>query len=408
VNVLPEQISVLDEKLGRTRVLKRVNLGDQYDEGELDALISREVDGIASTLVEAGLLDPDCKLRMLAQTRQVANIDGLLAVVSGEELVRLVIVESKLFRNREQYRTVLAQILDYANHLQFDVTADEVIGKAEDHVRSWLQERQDDLATLIARGDFLLLICGDRIQPRLLDLAKPMLDRREHMLSRMELGLLSFALYEDEATRVLVPNLVGAVTCGERDLCIEVTVKTEAGLAVPATVDVVIREEVDARATPTRTPTRQWTDEAFFEQAKTTANAEEYEDPTSGLRALVAFVVETPGLSFRWERGKYGRFSVVADGTDTPIKLASIYSNGVVWVERADIATWLDPARATERTRMLGEELGISVKAEGKSVGLYDADDSYFDVNDERERQTLQRWFIETRDEIAATAHATG
>jgi hypothetical protein len=57
---------------------------------------------------------------------------------------------------------------------------------------------------------------------------------------------------------------------------------------------------------------------------------------------------------------------------------------------------------------MLGEELGISVKAEGKSVGLYDADDSYFDVNDERERQTLQRWFIETRDEIAATAHATG
>lgn len=408
MNVLPEQIVVLDGTLGRTRLLRRVDLGDRYTEAELDALIAREVDMIASVLIEGGFLDDDCGLRLLAQQHQVANIDGLFAVVADGELVRLVIVESKLFKNPEQNRKVLAQIMDYANHLQFDVTSDEVIARAEGDTKLWLQERRHELAALMAKGDFLLLICGDRIQPRLLELAKPFLDRRDHVLSRVELGLLSLAMYEDDVTRVLVPNLVGAVTRDQRDFCIEVRVKTEAGDVVPATVSVVEGDDSSGRALPARSSRKKWTEDGFFDQAKDWASSDGYQDPSPGLRALLTFAEKTAGFSVRWGGGKTGTFTILAEFPELPdsgTNVCSVYAGSDVYVERKSIAARIGHARATERTANLGKMLGVPVIADGAYVHLGDAE-SVFDVNDEKGMRIFQGWLIETRDEILAALRA--
>jgi hypothetical protein len=400
MNVLPDEIPIVDAALMTTGSLQRVNGGERYSEAHFDRLIGGHVKAIGSALRNAGIIGTACSLRLLAQKEQVANIDVLLAEVEGDELRRLVLVETKLFKNPEQHRTVLAQILDYANRLQFDVSVEEILAKADAPTREWLHDRRHHLDQVKARGDFLLVICGDRIQPRLIELARPMLDRREHVLSGLELALVSLALYEGAGTTVLVPNVVGAVVAGQRDLRIEVTVRTEGGTAVPAAVSVAARGDDDARATPARGAKRVWTKETFFEDVRTNADADW--NPEPGLQNLVSFVEETKGIDFKWGAGQSATFSVAAIGSLAPTKIVWVDSGGGVSLHRSLFAEALGEKTATARVSQLARELGVTVKVDGHTPGLGASDSDYFDVNEAKEMRVFQRWIVQMRDEILA------
>jgi len=143
----------------------------------------------------------------------------------------ITIVETKLWRNPEKHRTVVAQIIDYAKELSkwnYDQLNAAILKAARDenveHKRSLEQiispnlqeigmtivDFQERVIATIENGEFLLLIIGDRISPNLALLTEsisgvPGLDFR--------LGLIELQLYPLGENRewplLVVPDIVG-------------------------------------------------------------------------------------------------------------------------------------------------------------------------------------------------------
>ena len=362
MNVLPDEIPVVDARLKQLNVLKRqAGSSDRYSESDVDELIVNQASSISSVLNNAGVLK-GTELRFIA--RQVANIDVLFGEVEGDELVRLVFVEDKLFKNPDSGRKVLAQILEYANK---DISADEVLAKAGPDVREWLAAHRDSLEQLLLRGDFLLMICGDRINPRLLEIAKPMLDRRTLALRGVELVLLSLALYETEGTAIVIPNLVGAVTNFERDLRIEVTVRMDEGRALPATVTLEKRAPEGLRAVPVRRQANPpWTEERFLERVRTNAKENGWADGdwAGSLEAILRWCEATPDLVVRWapSSNKNSYFNIEVKRPDGNLKVvwATEWHGAGVWSQA--IGGILGADLAGKRAEELAERLSVPLE----------------------------------------------
>jgi hypothetical protein len=120
--------------------------------------------------------------------REIASIDNLFVSPKG----LLTIVETKLWRNPEAHRTVVAQILDYAKGLatwsykELDKAVQGFMQRSlgeprslfnviKDHVRNWDVteiEFQDLVQSGLTDGRFALLMVGDRIFPGATQLAE--------------------------------------------------------------------------------------------------------------------------------------------------------------------------------------------------------------------------------------------
>jgi len=153
-------------------------------------------------------------------------IDNLYISPSG----CITIVETKLWKNPESHREVVAQILDYATKLSkwnYNDLADAVqnasrsqdatVISLEKRVETKLKEQAVDLSQFqecvlenLARGNFLLLIVGDRISPNV-----AMMTKAIHGAPGLEFqfGLVEMRLYPIEAGKdwplVVVPDVVG-------------------------------------------------------------------------------------------------------------------------------------------------------------------------------------------------------
>ena len=111
-------------------------------------------------------------------------IDNLYVSPAGG----LTLVETKLWKNPEKHRTVVAQILDYAKEVaawDYDRLAEAVLAAArangetenvslEQKVAAALRDEemelhefQEGVSSCLAQGKFLLLIVGDRISPNI-------------------------------------------------------------------------------------------------------------------------------------------------------------------------------------------------------------------------------------------------
>jgi len=143
----------------------------------------------------------------------------------------ITIVETKLWKNPEKHRTVVAQIIDYAKELSkwdYDKLNAAILKAArnekidqkkslEQIISSSLQESgmtiidfQERVMANLENGEFLLLIIGDRISPNLAMLTEsisgvPGLDFR--------LGLIELQLYLLEENKewplLIIPDIVG-------------------------------------------------------------------------------------------------------------------------------------------------------------------------------------------------------
>lgn len=310
---IPNTLAILDAQMRTIRTLSRV-ASDAYPERQYDALVAEHLPLVADCLARNNLIDSDSTLRLIAV--RFRHIDVLLVELDSMQRVRrLVVVEDKLAKNPESRRAVLAQILDYAEKLQYKTEVATVLQACDEQTRRILESSRDDLSKVLRTGDFLLLVCGDHIQPDLVRLVEPFLGRDRYVASRFTLGLLSLALYRDadssDEQLVLVPNVVGMIERSNRALELTVSVRTDDRAEVPAQIQLqeVTREAESPRQAP-------WDEASFFDRIPVANEDAWWPNPEEGLRNLLSFLKKHPSrFSIRWGKGKH----VATFMVDSPI-----------------------------------------------------------------------------------------
>jgi len=243
MNALPNIITVLNKELRKidtyTRVDYQTELGKHLQEGNYDSIIVDNAEILTDLLRETELIDRDSSLRFLK--KQIDNIDILFAEVGEKtnKLRRLLLVEDKLLKNPDSKRKVLAQILEYAQMAQDKWEADELIKRLPDHAE-WLKENQDDLDEILTEGKFLLIICGDRLDPDLVRFASQIDPQKLRPNNLSELCLVSIAIYTNKLKKehLLIPNLVGKIKGSKREYTIRVKVFNHAGNPLKADINL--------------------------------------------------------------------------------------------------------------------------------------------------------------------------
>lgn len=157
-------------------------------------------------------------------------IDNLMISPSGS----IVIVETKLFRNQESRRTVIAQIIEYAKELQkWDAEKlDRAIGEytyrkygqayrvIDLMCKNGLLTYSDDgsltdsINTCLKEARFLLAIVGDGIRTGVMQLAEFL---NETGSTPYNLALVALELYADGDATIIVPNLITRTSVIERN-----------------------------------------------------------------------------------------------------------------------------------------------------------------------------------------------
>lgn len=158
-------------------------------------------------------------------------IDNLYVTPSGN----IVIVETKLFRNQESRRTVVAQIIDYAKDLQkwdcekLDEVAAEYTSKkfgqayrvidlmARAGHLTYSNEASftDKVNRSLATANFLLMIIGDGIRTSVQQLADFLNDNTS---MSFRLALAEMEIYQNGTGVIVIPNLLSKTSVIERTI----------------------------------------------------------------------------------------------------------------------------------------------------------------------------------------------
>jgi hypothetical protein len=243
MNILPNELILLDDNLRRAGVFSRLDTrgtiaGHVLREHDYDKLIVTHKDTVADALREAGLIDRGSTLRYLGK---ILAIDVLFAEVEQESgnFRRFVVVEDKLFSNPEARREVLGQILDYKKALnESDV---ERLSELLPNQGVWLETNEDLVNQALQNADFLLLVCGDRIQSRLVGYVEHLKEQLDPLISA-DIALMSLAIFTDGTHYIFVPYVVSLVTA-ERGITIKVVVQDARGEGLAASTTVIEETE---------------------------------------------------------------------------------------------------------------------------------------------------------------------
>jgi hypothetical protein len=197
--------------------LRRVDFGDRAI-GE--SFLQEQLHKSPSILPVEELDDSFAPLLSLG--REIESIDNLFISPNG----RITIVETKLYRNPEATRQVLAQILDYAKRLSsltyggFEQKCRSALPPAplaETSLYGLVSNRflqvmsQEDFHDAVSKNlrtaRFMLLVVGDGIRENLEDMLG-LLNRQPQML--FTFGLVEMQIYESDLIpgRLIVPHLV--------------------------------------------------------------------------------------------------------------------------------------------------------------------------------------------------------
>lgn len=156
-------------------------------------------------------------------------IDNLYLSPSG----RIVIVETKLFRNQESRRAVVAQIIDYAKELQkwdcekLNGFVSEYYLKKEGQALNiidlmarcgyctYSEEASlvDSINDSLSKASFLLMIVGDGIRSGVQQLAEFLNDNTSMSFA---LALTELEVYQSGESIIVIPNLITKTTIIER------------------------------------------------------------------------------------------------------------------------------------------------------------------------------------------------
>ncbi len=158
-------------------------------------------------------------------------IDNLYVAPSG----KICIVETKLFRNQESRRTVIAQAIDYAKELQkWDAERLDAVASAYSYKKTGMASRMIDMMAahgLLTYSDegrftdainhclksasFLVMIVGDGIRSNVEQLADFI---SNNISMSFRLALVELELYPSNDGIIVIPNLITKTTVFERNV----------------------------------------------------------------------------------------------------------------------------------------------------------------------------------------------
>jgi hypothetical protein len=239
MDTLPKFLPVFDaswKPSGEGARWKRVEAkDDSLLEEHINALVCSNVGAIADSMQGAGIMEEETALIVLGT--RVDSIDVVLAEVDadGEAFRRLVLVETKLLHNPQARRSVLARVVEYGHVAQRTwpgASLPNLFNKAD---RAWLDRNAADIDESLRRGEYLLLVVGDRIDKNITAVARRFA-AQENPVNLSELAVVSLALFRRGPERLVVPHVVSAVTLGERTMTIQVRVEDMSSRRIPATV----------------------------------------------------------------------------------------------------------------------------------------------------------------------------
>lgn len=236
------------------RALERIGLEDGagvsgYNEDWLQSLIHDHPALLPVAEIEPALqsLVPVCRELPVP----TGYVDNLYVTPEGG----IVLVETKLWRNAESRRKVVAQILDYAKDLA-RMSYDDLESRIRQALRNPgfslfrhvlpegapIEEARfhDAVARNLRLGRMLLLIVGDGIQESVEQLAEYL---QRHIGLHFSLALVELALFRDEDRVVVQPKVVVRTVQIERAV-----VRLESGVAIgPASIETVPDSSTKAR-----------------------------------------------------------------------------------------------------------------------------------------------------------------
>ena len=283
---------------GRLRPLRRVRLGDrEFTEDFLQATLHacpellplEDFDEEVGPLVSLG--------------REVDCIDNLFVSPAG----RLTLVETKLWRNPEATRTVVAQILEYAtrvSHWSYEDLERNCRGALSpaplsgqslyELVKGRFPENaptesefHDSVQRTLQTGRFLLLVVGDGIREGLEDLLGSL---HSHPRLFFTFGLVELQVFSDPespAEKLIVPHVLANSLEIVRAV---VRVESTGGLAnVSVEIDDTREQDVESRRRHTLS------EEEFFERITDKGKAEVVRLLLSRARELGAIVEPRAG-----------------------------------------------------------------------------------------------------------------
>jgi len=261
---------------GRSRPLRRLRL----EEREFSESYLQETLHSCPELLPVDELDTEFG-PLVSLGREIDNVDNLFIAPSG----RITIVETKLWRNPQATREVLAQILDYAKRLaswSYETFEDmcrhalhpapidgtslyDLVRRASPDEMPEEKEFHDAVQRALRTGRFLLLIVGDGIREGMEDLLAA-LHTRPNLL--FTFGLVELQVFAEPGMsdrRLIIPQVVAHSTEIVRAV---VRVETSG----PADVSVDIETDDADPDKPKRK--RKLSEDEFFELVPTVAMKE--------------------------------------------------------------------------------------------------------------------------------------
>jgi hypothetical protein len=316
-----------------SRPLRKIHIGgkgSEYNERWLQQLIHEYPDCIPMDQIEPGLgkLVPICMELGLSS----GFVDNLLMTPEGN----IVIVETKLWRNPQARREVVAQALDYAASLfRMDYAElEKLILKAEHGKKpapkslyEFLGEADTldepsfiDAANLNLRnGRIVILVVGDGIRSEVMDLSEGL---QAHAGFHFTFALVELAVYNDErdGTLIILPRTLASTVLIERGI-----------VRIDDQRSDVVAPSVTAQKTETRRMRQSITSEQFFEAMSEIDPKlpEKLKTFIEGLSELDVYPEFLGSLNLKW-----------APPTGKPVNLGYIKKTGEIWT---DAAGWFVP-----------------------------------------------------------------
>jgi hypothetical protein len=220
---LPDRIRNVGVEPDPKSDMRRRYSGDlQWDESNYDRWIVGNADLLCELLRNAGMIDAQSELRVLAASEkaglhgQVAGVDVILAEVDDDDgsLRRLVLVEDKLLRNSKK-REVLAQVLEYGDKIQQKARKHQLSGlglreKLPKDRQGWFDENTKAIDDCCRTGNFLYVICCDGHDDALIRRIEKLFDP-DDPLATHHVCLVELAVYQSDDGKhsVLVPCIAG-------------------------------------------------------------------------------------------------------------------------------------------------------------------------------------------------------
>lgn len=204
---------------------------------------------------------------LISLGREIDNIDNLFISPNG----RLTIVETKLWRNPEATREVVAQILDYATRVSSwsyselesrarqalapapiaDQSLFEFVASSADIEGLSESGFVDDVQRTLQAGRFLLLVVGDGIRE---NLEAMLASLHKHPQKLFTFGLLELQVFQDTVVHdrhLIVPQVIANTT-----EIVRAVVRVETTGQASVSVEIDEPEPVTQQSSPRRTLSR--------------------------------------------------------------------------------------------------------------------------------------------------------